>query len=125
MSKPTAVICGLVAVGVVILLAYGVTTEQRTAFTLGVTPAGPVAELAPGQQTCQSPVAVPDANAAFDRVVMPLGTYGRPGSPVSLIVAESQSGVVVARGRLTAGYPDVGRMPTQTIKLDRTVETRA
>lgn len=124
MSKASGVIFGFIALAVIVVLALGLTTERPTAFTLGVTAAGAVAELKPGQEACQAPIAVPDGDAAFDRVVVTLGTYRRPGPPVSLTIVGDRTNTSVASGRLAAGYPDITRAPTHTIKLDRLVDTR-
>jgi hypothetical protein len=110
--------------GLVALAIVAVTQRTRDAFSLGVPAGGVAAELQPGQRACQSPVAIPDADATFERVVVALGTYRRPGSPLEVTLAPAGGGKPLARGRLRGGYPDVDRAPTHTINVGP-VTTRA
>jgi hypothetical protein len=115
---PRRVLLGVVAAGV-LALAVGAMLDRTTlAFTLGVQPGGPVVPLAPGQTACQEPIDVP-ANAAFDQVTVPVGTYFKPGSALAATVLGG--GRTLARGRLAGGYPDVGQRPLERIRLDRQV----
>ena len=91
---------GVVAVGMVGLVALALSDERRTAFTLGVAPGGVAAVLTPGDEVCQSPVRVADA---FNIVKFPVGTYMRPGAPLDVTVRSAEG---VARGRLPGGYGD-------------------
>jgi hypothetical protein len=114
---------GLLALGLVILLVTGLTKRDALAFTLGVTSGGPAAELDARESVCQQPVRVPDGAAAFDDVVVALGTYERPGPPVDLTLVAVRSGRLLASGRLAGGYADITRAPEQRIRVGR-VTTR-
>ncbi len=96
---------GLCVVGFAGLAIFSATQKDTLAFTLGVPSNAAVAPLKAKQTVCQAPIAVPDGAAAFDRVVVHLGTYGRPGSPLDLTV-RTADGRLVADGRLPGGYAD-------------------
>jgi hypothetical protein len=100
MRSPVVVLLAVCAAAVLALALTGLTTREHRAFTLGVASAGPVVTLQPGQQVCQEPIAVPDDDAAFDRVAFVLGTRSLP---VDVTVAEP-SGRVVGRGRRQDGH---------------------
>jgi hypothetical protein len=90
--------------GFVGLLATAVTDKRDLAFTLGVRP-GQVAAVVPSQESaCQSPIYVPtDA----DRVRLQVGTFGRPGPPLTISARSVQDGALVAAGKVHGGYGDV------------------
>jgi hypothetical protein len=106
------IVVGLLAVAVV-----GATKADPLAFTLGVTNAAPAAELGLGDETCQEPVRVPDSAAAFDDVVLSLGTYGQPGPPVEVTITPVAGGRPIARGRLARGYPDVQKQAQHRVAV--------
>jgi hypothetical protein len=110
--------------GLVALAIVAATQRTRDGFSLGVPVGGVAAELQPGQRACQSPVAIPDADATFERVVVALGTYKRPGSTLEVTLAPVGGGKPLARGTLRGGYPDIDRAPTHAINVGP-VTTRA
>jgi hypothetical protein len=120
MRSARVVIAGLTAAAVLGLAVVAVAQRTSLAFTLGVARASAVARLGPGEQACQRPIDVP-SGAAFDRVVLAVGTYGRPGPPLRLTVRAANGGGVLASGAPAAGYPDVARRPVARVRLDRTV----
>jgi hypothetical protein len=103
MPRWTAIAC---AVAVLAVAAVALAQRSSEAFTLGVRSALPAAELKPGMEACQTPIAVPPGGA-FDRVVLRLGTYGRPGPAVSVEVRDAASRRLLSQGRLAPGYADV------------------
>src|SRR3954452_6432950 len=122
--RSARVLLAICLAGVVGLALVAVTMRTRLAFTLGVTAGGVAAGLAPRHEACQTPVAIPDADAAFERVVVTLGTYGRPGPPVEITVAPVRGGAALAQGRLPGGYPDVDRSPRHAVEVGK-VTTQA
>jgi hypothetical protein len=96
---------GTACLGVLALVLVGARDKRELAFTLGVLPATVAAELDPGETACQTPVNVP---TEFDGVRFQVGTYRRPGPPLSVVI-RSASGRPLAGGRLPAGYPDVSQ----------------
>src|SRR5262247_3872941 len=95
---------------VALLLALALGRNDR-AFTLGVVPVAPVAELRPDHSVCQAPIDVP-AGSRFDRVRVYLGTYYRPsGPPVRVVVRAVPSGAFLASGTIAGGYPDIASAP--------------
>jgi hypothetical protein len=120
MRSARAVVMGVTIAGVLGLALVALTQRTSLAFTLGVARASAVARLAPGEQACQRPIDVP-SGAAFDRVALGVGTYGRAGSPLRLTVRRASGGPALATGALAGGYPDVARRPVERVRLDRTV----
>jgi hypothetical protein len=93
-----------VAAGGLLALALVAGGDSRAlAFTLGVPPTQVGAELRPGQTACQAPVLV---SSEFSRVRFQVGTYGRSGEPLELVVRSLRSGRALGQGRLRGGYPD-------------------
>ncbi|HWK27404.1 MAG TPA: hypothetical protein VNS09_12625 [Solirubrobacter sp.] len=117
MRSPRTLLLGIAAAGLLILLVLALTTTTRDGFTLGVTSGAPAAVLDAGDVACQEPVTVPDAAGAFDRVVLAVGTYGRPGPPLEVTVAPKAGGAPLARGRLPGGYPDIGETPLHAVEV--------
>jgi hypothetical protein len=93
-----------------------VARDTPLAFTLGVTDAGPLVKLGPGETACQRPISVP-AGGAFDRIAFTLGTYRRPGPPVEVTVRDA-GGRVVASGHVAGGYPDITAQPRHTVAVN-------
>ena len=91
------------AVALAALVLAAASDDRGLAFTLNVRPQRVVAVAPPGAEACQRDVLVP---ARFDIVQVLLGTYGRPGPPLALIVREAGDGRVLAEGRLPAGAAD-------------------
>jgi hypothetical protein len=93
----TVALAGLVAVAIA-----GASDKRDLAFTIGVVPSIPAADLPRGAMVCQTPIAVPEE---FDRVRLTAGSPGRPG-PRLRITVYTLAGRELARGELEGGYPD-------------------
>jgi hypothetical protein len=102
--RSVVLLLALCALGLIGAAIYSATQERTLAFTLGVPSNSAVAPLRPGQQLCQQPVAVPDADSAFDAVAVQLGTYGRPGPALELTIRSGARTLAV--GHLPGGYGD-------------------
>jgi hypothetical protein len=68
MSRPVLAFTAVFAAGLLALLAFATLERRQEAFTLGVTPSGPV-EVPAGKTICQGPVDVP---TSFQRAVVSL-----------------------------------------------------
>jgi hypothetical protein len=115
MRRPAVIVAVLLAVVVLGVAAAGLHRDPL-AFTLGVVPGAAVATLQPGDELCQQPIAVPPG-AGFDRVRFVLGTFGRPGPRVNVTVRDARTDTVLGRGRLPAGYADIGRQPSHDVRV--------
>jgi hypothetical protein len=104
-----------VTLGVVGLATFAIVRQTSLAFTLGVAPAAPVAELRPSQSVCQRPIDVP-AHGEFDRIRLTLGTFGKSGPPIAVAI-RSTSGTAIGRGRLAGGYPDVEEQLSHVVRV--------
>jgi hypothetical protein len=113
---PSRLVIAAGALAALVLLAWGLLADTPRAFTLGVTNGLVAAELQPGQQACQAPIAVPE-DGGFDRVKFSLGTYKRPGPAVDVAVLPAGGGTPLRSGRLPTGYPDVDRAPSHTVTV--------
>jgi hypothetical protein len=113
----------VVAAGVILAAALALTRESRLVYTLGVGSAAPVAVLRGGQAACQKPVNPPAER--FDRVVVSLGTFGRPGPPVDVVLRPGARGAKTIQGRLRGGYPDIAVTPEHAIAVSATLRARA
>jgi hypothetical protein len=111
------VLLGMCLVGVLVVFVIAARSARTQSFTIGVTPAGAVAKIGPGDEACQAPITIPDEAAAFDRVVVGLGTYGRPGPELAVTVKSAAGGAAIARGRLAGGYADFVREPSHVIAV--------
>jgi len=107
-----------VVVALVVLVALAATRESPLVYSIGAGPAAPVAALTAGEETCQGPLSPPAD--AFDRVVISLGTYFKPGQPVEVSVRDAAGSRVLARGSLAGGYPDIGQAPEHSVPVPRT-----
>lgn len=96
----------VVLAGTLVLALDGARDRRTLAFTAGVPAQAPLVVLAPGATVCQGPLPVA---AAFAAVELQVGTFGRPGEPLTLVVRDAFSEQPVAQGRLAAGYDDVAR----------------
>lgn len=76
--------------------------ERDVAFTLGAPPIKPVAELAPGEEVCQTPFPL-QARAAGVR--FEAGANGGPGMPLEVTV-RSDDGRTLAVRRTPGGYAE-------------------
>jgi hypothetical protein len=109
----------VVVVGVGLTLAVAARDDRDVAFTLGVSPGLVAAEIAPGAESCQTPI---DVAQPFGGVRFQVGTYRRPGPPLDIAVRRPGSARPIASGLLPGGYPDVSQ---PTVALDREVPTGA
>jgi hypothetical protein len=89
------VVCGLIALALV-----AERDDRALAFTTGVVPSIPAAELRSGETVCQSPISVPQG---FDRVSVQAGAPGSLGQPLEVSV-RSAEGRRLGRGRVPGGY---------------------
>jgi hypothetical protein len=117
-----APLVGLLAallVGAAVLLGLGLTQRSSLAYTPGVTPFAPVAELRPKQRACVAPITPPE-DVTFDRVRVFAGTDGRPGPPLEVTVAPEANEPDLARGRSAGGYRSAGPAPAPaTVEVGR------
>ena len=102
-SRAVAVLAAGCALGTGALALGAAADERSLAFTLNVAPLGPVAVAQPGEEACQRDVQVA---ARFDVVQILLGTFARPGPPLTVTVRESGGRRALAAGTLPAGAPD-------------------
>lgn len=117
MRKPAVVVAALCALTVAALVVVALAQRTSLAFTLGVASVIPAVGLDPGDEGCQTPISVP-GGGEFDRVVLHLGTYRRPGPEVEVEVRDrAADGRVIGRGTLAAGYADIGREPEHAIRV--------
>lgn len=119
-AGPRALLAVLL-VGVLGLLAVAVTRESAQVQTLGVAPAGSIAELRPGQELCQTPVGVSDG---FDAVVFNPGSASRRTPAIDVAVRAAGGGAVLGRGRLAAGFDrtQAQTVPVGEVRGDRLVD---
>ena len=103
---PLVVLGGLVAAALAAVLALGLTKRDALVYTLGVPPVRPSAPLRPGGQACQAPIDLP-AGQSFERVLLWLGTYLKPGPAADVVVSDARGGRVLGVGHLKPGYPDI------------------
>jgi hypothetical protein len=107
MRRPAIVFAAIVTIAVLGLAAVALTDRQDEAFTLGVAPATVAADLGPDARACQEGIDVP---SSFSTIEVQVGTYERPGEPLTVTVHEENgSGRLLAWGSLPGGYPDVSR----------------
>jgi hypothetical protein len=93
----------VLAVGLLALIAIGLTRGSPTIYTLGVAPQGPVAQLKPGSKACQGVVELPDG-ASYDRIGLYPRSAGAPGAAVDVTIRPASGGAALARGTLAGGY---------------------
>ena len=118
MRRPRAALIAFLVTalaGLAAMAAVGATDERALAFTLGVLPGGPAAELRAADEACQGPIPVPEA---FDAVELQVGTFGRPGAQLELRVVRSPGGEELAQGRVAGGYEDVSRPVASVGRVD-------
>ena len=96
---------GVVAL-VFLVLAAALLGERdvRLAETNGLSNESFVLFLQPGDEGCEANIFVPRDAAGVEFY---LGTYGRPGPPLTVLLRDS-SGTVLRRGSLGSGYEDAG-----------------
>ena len=98
------VVCGLIALALV-----AERDDRQLAFTTGVVPSIPAAELRSGETVCQSPISVPEG---FDRVSLQAGAPGSLGQPLTVSVLSAEGGRRLGRGRVPGGYFGPSEQPT-------------
>lgn len=83
-------------------LLYAATHDERsTAFSLDVTPTREVAILGPQESACEGPILT---QVAFGYIQIFLIPGAVPGAAFQLTVRDSESGKLLATGRLPSGY---------------------
>jgi hypothetical protein len=108
MPSRRAALIGLaaaLAVGLVVLLAAGITTRGGIRTTIGVLPIYPMAPIAPGSEACQSPVALADP---VERLRFNIGQFGKRGVPLTVSVRSAGTPNVLASARIAGGWADNG-----------------
>lgn len=95
-----------VAITVAALAIVAANDERGRVAGLAVSPVAVATDMKPGQETCQSPIAV---RQPFARVRFQVGTHFRPGPELVVTVRDANSGSRLGRGRLAAGYPDISK----------------
>ena len=88
--------------GLIAAAFVGASDKRDLAFTIGVVPTIPAAQLPPGAMVCQTPIAVSEG---FNRVRLVAGSPRAPG-PRLRITVYTLAGRQLARGELPGGYPD-------------------
>lgn len=106
---------GVLAVGLLALVAAAGLEHRSGAFTLGVVPSAGIAKLGSDHELCQRPIEVVES---FQRVWLQVGSYGQPGQPFLLDVRDANSAKSIARARVEGGYGDNEAV---TVRLPRAV----
>ena len=103
MRRAVVAFAATLAVGILALLLIGAFDKRDEAFTLGVTEGGPVVTLRPDARMCQLPI---EAAADFDAVRFKAGTFGQPGPPLDVTIANPTGQRFYGEGRIEGGYAD-------------------
>jgi len=103
MRRAAAVIAVVTLASGAGLVAVAGSDERALAFTLDVGVRFPVAVAKPGGEACQAGV---HTESRFDVVRFLVGTYGRPGPELAVVVRDASSGRPLATGTLPAGARD-------------------
>ncbi|MEA2466095.1 MAG: hypothetical protein QOJ57_221 [Thermoleophilaceae bacterium] len=93
------------AIGLAALLAGGLATRSKLVNTTGVLPVYPIAPLRMGDEACQSPIGLGDE---VERVRFNIGTFGKPGPPLSVTIRDPDSQRVLGSGDVPPGWVDNG-----------------
>jgi hypothetical protein len=102
-ARPALIVFALAVLAGVAFLVWRASVDERTgAFRIAALPRGPAAVLTPGGSVCQTPI---DVQEATDGVSVPIGTSGRPGTPLTISVRDLH-GRLLGQGRIRAGYAD-------------------
>jgi len=113
MRKGVTAVLAVAALALAGLLAGGLASRSRQVQTLGVFPAGPIAELRAGQQLCEAPVGLAgEVNA----ITFNPGTVVADSPAMTLTVRSTKDRQLLGRGRLPAGF-DPAR--PQTVRVGR------
>jgi hypothetical protein len=100
-STGLAALVATVVSGLIVLALVAERDDRELAFTIGVVPSIPAAELKSGETVCQSPISVPQD---FDRVRLQAGAPGSLGQPLTVSVLSADGGRRLGRGRVPGGY---------------------
>ena len=103
MRDASRALIGVLAVGLLALLAFGLLKGSSLVYTLGVAPQGPVAQLAPGSRACQGVIELPDG-ATYDRVGIYPSSAGGRAPAVDVTIRPPAGGAAIAEGTLAGGY---------------------
>jgi len=102
-TRPALAVFALATLAGVAFLVWRASADERTiAFRIGALPRGPAAVLTPGGSVCQTPI---DVQEDTDAVSVPVGTSGKPGTPLTISVHDPR-GRLLTQGRVNAGYAD-------------------
>jgi hypothetical protein len=103
MRRLALAVAAVVLVSAALLTAVAGSDERDLAFSPGVAAQVPAAVAPPGEDVCQTDVRV---EARFDVIRLLLGTYGRPGPRLAVVVRDAESGRRLAGGVLPPGARD-------------------
>jgi hypothetical protein len=98
-------IAAVMLVVVFVLAVTGAGKRTDIVLTTAVTPIYPVAPVGPGNTVCQRPFGITDS---FDRVLLHVGTFGKPGPPLAVSVLNHETGAELGRGLQQPGWVDNG-----------------
>ena len=100
-STGLAALIATVVSGLLVLALVAERDDRELAFTIGVVPSAPAAELKSGETVCQSPISVPQS---FDRVSLQAGAPGSLGQPLRVSVLSADGNRRLGRGAVPGGY---------------------
>ena len=103
------------ALGLLVIVGIAARDDRDLAFTIGVVPTIPAANLAPGSTVCQSGITTP---GPFTRVELRTGSASGAGQPLEVDVREVYTDRRLGRGRMQSASGDpadraaeVGKVP--------------
>src|SRR3954449_1178996 len=97
MPRARTVFLGTLAAGAALFVLLAFVRGTSLNSTLGVPGNGVTVSLRPREVFCQEPI-VAQTDRPFDRVVVRLGTYHRPGPPVDIAVRDPRTRLPLALG---------------------------
>jgi hypothetical protein len=100
-SGAVVTLLAVIALGLIGLVGVAARDSRDLAFTIGVVPSLPTAELAPGARVCQTPITVSEP---FARIRVRVGTPALPGQPLEVTVRDAATSRRLARGTIAGGY---------------------
>jgi len=124
MTRMRTALAGALLALVVALVVVGARRQPQIALTDRVPNYTFVTEVYAGQSLCQANEIVPADTAALR---MTIGTYGKPGPPLAIVVtapppaSPSARAVAIARGRLAEGW----RQGVISVPVSRVAQTHA
>jgi hypothetical protein len=91
--------------GVAAVLARAKSNVGDEVVNVGVKPVYPVAPIGEGATACQQPLGVTES---FDRVRFNVGTFGKVGPPLTVIVRDERTREELGHAQVRAGWVDNG-----------------